>query len=205
MSLPDDRLVALRFLSVVPNRSATHALRQREVLTALSRTAAHPAFGSVLLLVRSLAETHAMLAAFGYVLPPQVSLVELGRWPLNSDLVEAASTTLRGRRVLASNDDVYPEGDAWMAAGDRGSLLLSRHAKASETCEGCGAPCDAREGSPWWSVCLENNAGGARPDRTQACPVWCVCGCPNLFSRDAQLRFATAQPSMAGSTASERR
>ena len=151
-------IVALRFLSVVPNASRAHELRQREVLTALNRTAAHPAFGAVHLLVRSLEEAHAMFGAFSFILPQHVTLTELGRWPLNSDLVEIASTTFRGRTVLASNDDVYPEGDAWLTPPE-GALLLSRHAKSAETCDGCGGACDAREGTPWWSQCLERNSG----------------------------------------------
>ena len=66
---------SLRFLSVIPNRTVEHHDRQRELLTALTRTCAHPAFRAVHLLVESAAAFHRMLAAFEYLLPQKVHLI----------------------------------------------------------------------------------------------------------------------------------
>ena len=88
-----------------------------------------------------------------------MTLRELGRWPLNSDLVEYASTALRGQLVLASNDDVYPEGDAWLLPPPT-ALMLSRWAKRVETCDGCARrECNAVARTPANSVCSRANVG----------------------------------------------
>lgn len=83
-------------------------------------------------------------------------IIELGRMPLNSDFVEYASGALQNRWVLASNDDVYPEGDAWMRAPPS-ALLLSRHARRRETSR-CGT-CDARKAQLYQSLCNQVNFG----------------------------------------------
>ena len=38
---------------------------------------------------------------------------EIGRMPLQVDLVRYAATVLQGEHVVASNDDIYPEGPSW--------------------------------------------------------------------------------------------
>ena len=152
-------IVALRFLSVIPNATIEHIDRQRELLTALTRTVQHPGIVATHLLVRSVTEARAMLSAHAYALPGTVTLRELGRWPLNSDLVEYASTALRGQLVLASNDDVYPEGDAWLLPPPT-ALMLSRWAKRVETCDGCARrECNAVARTPANSVCSRANVG----------------------------------------------
>lgn len=153
-----DGIIALRFLSVVPNISAEHVDRQRELLTATARTEQHPGIRGMHLLVLDAAQARRMLAAHGYTLGRHVTVHELGRWPLNSDLVEYASTVLRGQWVLASNDDVYPEGPAWLRPPD-GALMLSRHAKERETCNGCLRSCNAVRRTPHTSLCNERNVG----------------------------------------------
>ena len=158
MSSAPDGIVALRFLSVVPNITAEHMDRQRELLTATARTEQHPGIRGMHLLVLDALQARGMLAAHGYTLGRHVTISELGRWPLNSDLVEYASTVLRGQWVLASNDDVYPEGDAWLRPPD-GALMLSRHAKERETCDGCLRSCNAMRRTPHTSLCNRANVG----------------------------------------------
>lgn len=158
MSSAPDGIVALRFLSVVPNITAEHMDRQRELLTATARTEQHPGIRGMHLLVVDALQARGMLAAHGYTLGRHVTISELGRWPLNSDLVEYASTVLRGQWVLASNDDVYPEGDAWLRPPD-GALMLSRHAKERETCDGCLRSCNAMRRTPHTSLCNRANVG----------------------------------------------
>ena len=151
---------SLRFLSVIPNRSQTHHDRQRELLTALSRTCAHPAFRAVHLLVQDLDAVRSMLVAFRYILPQKVKAVlSLGRMPFNFDLVRYAATELRGEMVLASNDDIYPEGAEWSILPSE-SLALSRHAKVNETCMGCFLQsCNQRRAQVEESLCSEKNFG----------------------------------------------
>ena len=56
-------VVALRFLSVVSNATIEHIDRQRELLTALTRTVQHPGVVATHLLVRSYVENKAALTS----------------------------------------------------------------------------------------------------------------------------------------------
>ena len=151
---------AVRFLSVVPNKSTTHADRQRELLTALTRTCAHAGFRAVHLMVSSLQDLRHMLIGFAYVLPVKVKVVvELGRMPLNLDFVLYAATELNGETVLVTNDDVYPEGSAWNMLPEQ-SMMLSRHMKKHDTCDGCVKPqCNQRKAQEPQSLCNTGNFG----------------------------------------------
>ena len=134
--------------------------RQLEMLTALKRTCAFPGIWQVHLLVEFEGAALRMLEAFKLELPPRVAAMhELGRMPLNSDFVKYAYTQLRGEWVIACNDDIYMEGAAWLRPPMSGSLLLSRHAKANETCDGCSRSCDARKAQDRRSLCNPSNFG----------------------------------------------
>ena len=160
--------VAIRFAATVfdpaANRSSIlHELRQRELLTALGRTARHPGVWQVHLLVESRPAFARMLRRLRWPLPARVTrVVELGRLPLNVDLFLHAAREAAGEYVLVSNDDVYPDGDGWLMPPD-GALLLSRHAKRNESCEGCaalGAPsCNAERAQDVKSLCNARNFG----------------------------------------------
>jgi len=126
---PDPPFSVIRFMSVLPTTSNARRERQLEMLTALKRTCAFPGIWQVHLLVEFEGAALRMLEAYRLELPPRVAAMhELGRMPLNSDFVRYAYTQLRGEWVIACNDDIYPEGAAWLRP-PMGSLLLSRHAK----------------------------------------------------------------------------
>ena len=156
---PDPPFSVIRFMSVLPTTSKARRERQLEMLTALKRTCAFPGIWQVHLLVEFEGAALRMLEAFQVELPPRVAAVhELGRMPLNSDFVKYAYTQLRGEWVIACNDDIYMEGAAWLRP-PMGSLLLSRHAKSNETCDGCSRSCDARKAQDRRSLCNPSNFG----------------------------------------------
>ena len=153
-----------------------------------------------------------MLASHAYTLPGTVTLRELGRWPLNSDLVEYASTTLRGQLVLASNDDVYPEGDAWLLPPPtvcRASAALRQPPHACDTvqpphaCDTMQPPhaCDTMQPPPHafdtmqalmlsrWAKRVETCDGCAvrECDALERTPANSVCSAANVGSFDAWL------------------
>ena len=152
----------IRFMSVLPKTNRARVDRQLEMLTALRRSCAFPGIWQVHLLVQFEDAALRMLEAFKFRLPARVAgLYELGRMPLNSDFVRYAFTQLRSEWVIACNDDIYPEGTAWLRPPPIGSsLLLSRHAKWNESCDGCSRPsCDATKAQDRRSLCNKANFG----------------------------------------------
>tara|TARA_B110001452_G_C15209419_1_gene419510 strand:- start:602 stop:1672 length:1071 start_codon:yes stop_codon:yes gene_type:complete len=157
---PDPPFNVVKFISVLPRSNRARIERQLEIMTALKRTCEFPGVWQVHLLVKSVPEAMGMLQTYQATLPPRVAaMYELGRMPLNSDFVEYAYTQLKGEWVLACNDDIYLEGTAWLKPPPD-AMLLSRHAKANETCNGCmQKSCDARKSQDFRSLCNRANFG----------------------------------------------
>ena len=152
-----DAMISLRFVSVFHAHTKDHACRQQEIFTALRKTWEHEAFAELHLMVKKKRSFLKALRTHGVALSPKVKrIVELHRMPLNRDFIEYASRELRNRWVLASNDDVYPEGLAW-SNPPPSALLLSRHAKSNET-TACGW-CDATKAQLSQSLCNTHNFG----------------------------------------------
>lgn len=150
-------MINVRFLSILSLLTSDHECRQKEIFSALLKTAAHPAIDSIHLFVQSKDEVIRTTTHLNMTLPSKIEkIVELGRMPLNVDFVRYAATKLQGRWVLASNDDVYPEGHAWLNTPPS-ALLLSRHAKKNEKTS-CG-DCDATKSQLYQSLCNKANFG----------------------------------------------
>lgn len=150
-------MISVRFLSILSLHTSSHICRQHEILGALRKTAEHPAIESIHLFVKSRRRLRRLTVALNTSLPAKIdAVIELGRMPLNSDFAKYASTVLKNRWVLVSNDDVYPEGGAW-ASTPPGALLLSRHAKRREV-SACGQ-CDATRAQLFRSLCNDKNFG----------------------------------------------
>ena len=150
-------MIVIRFLSILQFHTASHVCRQREIFQALLNTAKHGAFEEIHLFVKSRRKVDIALRYMNITLPSNINkIIELGRMPLNSDFVAYASSNLTHQWVLASNDDVYPEGDAWFQTPTT-SMLLSRHAKLKEITR-CGI-CDATKAQLYQSLCNPSNFG----------------------------------------------
>ena len=150
-------MISVRFLSILSLNTHDHFCRQQEIMKALFNTAKHEAFEEIHLFIKSRRRLNATLHRMNITLPSKVTnIIELKRMPLNSDFVSYASQNLTNRWVMASNDDVYPYGDAWFTPPNT-SLLLSRHAKKNEQTL-CGA-CDATKSQLYQSLCNHANFG----------------------------------------------
>ncbi len=150
-------IISVRFLSVLNLSTPNHECRQQELFTALLKTARHPGIEAIHLFVEHRRRLTRMASRLRFAMPHKVvRIVELGRMPLNSDFVYYATTTLQNRWVLVSNDDIYPEGDAWLRPPPS-ALLLSRHAKKVERTR-CGV-CDATRAQMRQSLCNNINTG----------------------------------------------